>query len=115
MNYKVTVNGKSYEVGVERIGAANDEIVSEKKIEKKATETHTASAGSEIVLSPMPGTIVNIPVSVGQQVKKGQTLLILEAMKMENEIVASRDGIVESISVSKGANVNANDTLMAIK
>jgi biotin carboxyl carrier protein len=62
----------------------------------------------------MPGTILNVLVTVGQAVKKGETLCILEAMKMENEIVAPRDGTVAGISTSKGASVNAGDPLIGL-
>lgn len=62
----------------------------------------------------MPGTILNIAVQVGQPVKKGDVLCILEAMKMENEIVAPRDGVVATISTSKGASVNAGDPLIGL-
>ena len=63
----------------------------------------------------MPGTVVSLRVSGGQAVKKGQVLLILEAMKMENEIVAARDGTVESIAVGEGASVNTNDALLVLR
>jgi biotin carboxyl carrier protein len=62
----------------------------------------------------MPGSIVSISVSEGAAVKKGQTLLILEAMKMENEIISPRDGVVASVIVAKGASVNSGDPLVAI-
>ena len=62
----------------------------------------------------MPGTILNVNVNVGDTVKKGQVLLILEAMKMENEIVAPNDGKVVSVHVSKGASVNAGDALVSL-
>jgi biotin carboxyl carrier protein len=63
----------------------------------------------------MPGTILNILVQTGQAVKKGDVLCILEAMKMENEIVAPRDGVVASVSTSKGASVNAGDMLVGLE
>jgi biotin carboxyl carrier protein len=62
----------------------------------------------------MPGTILNITASVGDRVKRGQVLLILEAMKMENEIVAPSDGTVASINVAGGASVNAGDLLVTL-
>ncbi|WP_286233764.1 biotin/lipoyl-containing protein, partial [Romboutsia ilealis] len=67
---------------------------------------------SENITAPMPGTITNILVKDGDSVKKGQVLAILEAMKMENEIVAPRDGAITVISVDKGQNVNPGDTLL---
>lgn len=110
MKYNVSVNGKRYEVEIERAEAGH----TTEKPDKSDNRT-APSAESEIVRSPMPGTIVDVKVSAGQQVEKGQTLLILEAMKMENEIVAARDGVVGSVSVAKGATVNANDVLLALK
>lgn len=115
MKYNVSINGNKYEVEVERADAASSETSGEKHLEEKAIETQPVSAGSEIVHSPMPGLIVDVKVSSGQRVQKGQVLVILEAMKMENEIVADRDGIVESIAVSKGSNVNTNDVLLTLK
>ena len=115
MKYNVTINGKKYEVEVERTDAPDSAAPAVKPVGAGAAAAPAASAGSEIVRAPMPGLIVDIKVSSGQQVQKGQVLLILEAMKMQNEIVADRDGVVESVSVSKGANVSANDVLLALK
>ena len=67
------------------------------------------------VTAPMPGTILNIGVTVGDIVKKGQVLVILEAMKMENEIVAPSDGTVASINVASGTSVNAGDLLVSLE
>ena len=74
-----------------------------------------APAGAETIKAPMPGTIMDIKVSGGQSVKKGDVLLILEAMKMENEIMAPRDGVVASVMTSKGAQVNSGDALVALQ
>ena len=71
--------------------------------------------GAETIKAPMPGTILDIKVQVGDKVSKGQVLAILEAMKMENEIMCPRDGEVVSVQVAKGASVNAGDDLVAIK
>ena len=72
-------------------------------------------AGGEKINSPMPGTILDVRVSVGQSVKKGQVLCILEAMKMENEIISPRDGTVAQVAANKGASVNAGDPLMVLQ
>jgi biotin carboxyl carrier protein len=72
----------------------------------------TASAGQEIIESPMPGNIWKILVKEGQEVKSGDVLLILEAMKLENEILAPRDGKVASITTSEGSAVNTGDKLV---
>jgi biotin carboxyl carrier protein len=113
MKYNVTINGKKYEVEVEAANAAS--APAQAPAEKPTVNVPQPSAGSKIVKAPMPGTINDIKVSAGQQVKRGQILVILEAMKMENEILADSDGIVDSISVSKGASVNSGDILMSIK
>lgn len=80
--------------------------------EKKAASG--GSAGKVKVTAPMPGTILKIVASVGDKVKRGQVLLILEAMKMENEIVAPSDGEIASINVTSGSSVNAGDLLVSI-
>ena len=71
-------------------------------------------AGGEQVAAPMPGTILSVNVQSGSAVKKGEVLMILEAMKMENEILAPRDGTVVSVSVSKGSSVQAGESLCVI-
>lgn len=70
--------------------------------------------GSELIKAPMPGTILNVLVTAGQAVKKNQVLCVLEAMKMENEIVASHDGVIAGIHTSKGSSVNAGDLLISL-
>lgn len=75
----------------------------------------SSHSGSEIVKAPMPGTILAINIMPGAAVAKGQVLCILEAMKMENEIVSPRDGIVAGISVAKGSSVNAGDPLISLE
>lgn len=112
MKYNVSINGKKYEVEVERADGADSAATAERPAAQKAAQTPT---GSEIVRAPMPGSIVDVKVSAGQQVKKGQTLVILEAMKMENEIVSANDGVVDSVSVSKGDSVNAGEPLLSLK
>lgn len=71
--------------------------------------------GSEIIKAPMPGTILNIAVSAGTAVKKGQVLCVLEAMKMENEIVSPRDGVVAGIHTGKGNSVQAGEPLVSLQ
>ena len=84
-----------------------------------ATETllkqrEPVAGGAVKVTSPMPGTILNVKVSVGQSVKKGDVICVLEAMKMENDIPAPQDGVIASINVQKGASVNAGDVLASL-
>ncbi|MBQ8089059.1 MAG: acetyl-CoA carboxylase biotin carboxyl carrier protein subunit, partial [Clostridia bacterium] len=73
-----------------------------------------APAGAETIKAPMPGNINDVRVKAGQSVKKGDILVILEAMKMENEIMAPRDGVVASVNVSKGATVSTGDVLVSL-
>lgn len=130
--FVINVNGKSYEVEVEEIGRgtmvsmpANNVIdptpvaVSKPNPEKTATPKGNSNGaipqGAETIKAPMPGTILDIKVQSGEKVSKGQVLAILEAMKMENEIMSPRDGEVVSVQVAKGASVNAGDVLIAIQ
>ena len=122
-NYRITVNGNVYDVAVEELreGAAATEApkksvsASPKKEVKKAVKASTVGAeGSIKVNAPMPGKILSVKVKVGQAVKKGDTLMILEAMKMENEIVAPADGTVASIHVNDGAGVEAGNMLATL-
>lgn len=114
-NYTITVNGNVYDVTVEE-GAAGAATSAPKAAAPKAAAPKAApkaaGQGSVKVNSPMPGKILSVKTSVGQAVKKGEVLMILEAMKMENEIVAPEDGTIATIDVSAGASVEAG-TLLA--
>ena len=117
-NYRITVNGKTYEVTVEETGANAAPVApvaSAPAPAASAPAPAAAPAGTEKVTSPMPGTVLAVKVSVGQSVKKGETVVLLEAMKMENEIPAPRDGVIASISVNKGSSVQAGDLLLSLK
>lgn len=132
MKYKVTLNGKTYEVEVEK-----GEAVLLKEYEAAAPAAPVAApvatapaapaapaaapAAASVQLgagtavnAPLPGTVLQIKASVGQAVKAGETVMIIEAMKMENEIVAPKDGKITSVVVQKGAAVNAGDPLFTI-
>ena len=100
--YKVNVNGTVYEVTVEAMDGA------------APVAAAAAPAGGEKVSAPMPGTILDVRVSNGQTVKKGDILFILEAMKMENEIMAPCGGTIASVSVTKGAAVDSGALLCVI-
>ncbi len=119
-NLRITVNGTVYDVQVEELGsdaapapAAAPAAAASAAPVKAAAQRKTAAAG-EKVAAPMPGTIVSVNVSEGQSVKKGDVLVVLEAMKMENEIKAPRDGSISSVAVSKGASVDTGATLVTI-
>ena len=103
--YKVTVNGNVYEITLEVIDKADI---------KAAPAAAPASAGATTVSAPMPGNILKVNVSAGQAVKKGDVLMILEAMKMENEICAPADGTVASVNVNSGATVESGAVLCTL-
>ncbi|WMJ76703.1 MULTISPECIES: biotin/lipoyl-containing protein [unclassified Sedimentibacter] len=130
--FNVTVNGKAYAVEVEEVGANQGaftyqpvqqpvqvekepasrvepapQVAPVKKVQSDSTEGETISA-------PMPGTILDVKVSEGQSVKSGDILFILEAMKMENEIVSPKDGVINKIYISKSATVSTGDSLVTI-
>lgn len=111
--YHITLNGKVYEVEIEEVKAGQKpQPTAEPKVQPKKEVASTESGLA--IEAPMPGTIVNVNVKNGDVVKKGQVVAILEAMKMENEIVAPIDGTVVSVDVEKGQNVNLGDSLVQI-
>ena len=114
--YRVNVNGTDYEITLEEVtGAeASKSAAPAPQATPAPAAAPAASAGSEQVVSPMPGNILNVNVKVGDTVKKGQVLLILEAMKMENEIMAPKDGTVTAVNVQKGSTVESGALLVTI-
>ena len=118
--YRVNVNGTEYEIGIELM--SEEEAAASKQAPKSAPaaatapEAPAAKAGAgEAVNSPMPGTILSVNVKAGDAVKKGQVLMILEAMKMENEIMAGADGTVTAVMVNAGQAVEAGAALCTIQ
>ncbi len=130
MKYVVTINDKSYEVEVEK-GEARIAKASETAaipVTTKAASADTAPAAvpaaaaapvatiaGEKIVAPMPGAILQIKKNAGEAVKKGETIIILEAMKMENEIMAPRDGVIAQITITQGAMVNTGDALAVMQ
>ena len=117
-NFVITVNGKTYQVGVEEVGGAPVVATPVVAAPVVAAPVATAApkatpANGEKVLSPFPGLIKNLLVAEGATVKKDQPILVLEAMKMDNDIVAPCDGVV-SFAVAKGANVESDSVLAVI-
>ena len=113
-NYTITVNGNVYDVTVEEGAASAPKAAAPKAAAPKAAPKAAAGQGSVKVNTPMPGKILSVKTSVGQAVKKGEVLMILEAMKMENEVVAPEDGTVASIDVAAGDSVEAGVVLATL-
>lgn len=126
-NLKITVNGVPYDVQVEEQDSAvavssPAAAPAAKPAAPKAAAPAPAAAApaakpaadAEVINSPMPGTIVNVKVQAGQNVKSGDVLVILEAMKMENEIMAPHDAVVDSVLVTKGQSVESGTPLVSL-
>ena len=133
MKYKVTLNGRTYEVEVE---AGKAMLLAEYEAIAPAAPAAPAAAApaapapaaapaapaapaavtgaGEVVSAPMPGSIIKVNVSAGQAVKAGDVLVVLEAMKMENDITAPKDGTITQVVTSKGASVSSGDPLVVI-
>ena len=130
MKYKVTLNGRTYEVEVEagkamlldEYEAIAPAPVAAAPVAAPAAEAPAAAPAAAAVVTgagepvnaPMPGTILKVNVTQGQTVKSGTVLCVLEAMKMENEIMAPKDGTVTQVVTSKGATVNTGDALVVL-
>ena len=118
--YNITVNGNTYEVYVEEADASSAPVAATvaataaPAAKPAAPKAAPAASGANKVTAPMPGTVLQVKVSQGQSVKKGDVICVLEAMKMENDIPAPCDGVIASVNVQKGASVNAGDILASI-
>ena len=125
--FRVVVNGNEYKVGIEELG---EEKVSNPSPAKAAPAPSPAPAKAAAqpasakniesgpsngrITAPMPGTILRVAINAGEKANKGQTLLVLEAMKMENEILAPSDCLITEVAVSQGVSVNVGDTLVVM-
>ena len=126
-NLRVTVNGTAYDVQVEDLGApaapqaapapapTAPAAPAPKAAAPAPAPKPAAPAGGETVSCPMPGTIVNVAVKAGQSVRKGDILVVLEAMKMENEIMAPHDAQVAAVLVNKGDSVETGTPLVSLR
>lgn len=121
-NLKITVNGVAYDVQVEDVagGAVTAPVAAAPAAApapapKAAPAPAAKAAGSVEITIPMPGTIVDVKVSVGQKVSKGDVLVVFEAMKMENEIQCPQDGVVASVLCSKGENKESGAVLLTLE
>ena len=112
--YRVTVNGTAYEIELEELTGAAP-AAAPAAATAPAPAAAAAPAGGEQVTSPMPGTILSVNVAAGDAVKRGQVLMSLEAMKMENEIMCPCDGKVVSVNTSKGSSVESGTLLCVIQ
>ncbi len=130
--FRVLVNGNEYKVAIEELnetdGAAIEVKTPRQEVQSAAPKPVASSApkqvktptqdadgdSSGIITAAMPGTILDVKTSVGESVVRGQPLLILEAMKMENEIMAPRDGVIGEINATVGASVNSGDVLIVM-
>ncbi len=126
-NYRITVNGVSYDVVVEELGAdavpapiaestpaAAPAPVAAPKAAPAAPKKPAGTAGSVVIKAPMPGTLIKIAVKAGQSVKKGDLLCVLEAMKMENDILAPSDGVVATVDAAQGSSVATDAVLVTL-
>lgn len=132
MKYIVSINDKNYEVEVEhgeakiikttkaiQIDAAQPAVqkpaVAQVQTQAPVAVAANISGEGEPIKAPLPGVILSIKANAGAPIKKGEIILILEAMKMENEIVAPRDGVITQIVAAKGSSVNTGDVLVVLK
>lgn len=121
-NYRITVNGTAYDVAVEELGAGTVPAAAPVAAPAPVAAAPVAPAapaasgaeGAVKVAAPMPGKILAIKANVGQAVKRGDVVMILEAMKMENEITAPEDGTIAGINVAVGDSVESGDTLASL-
>ena len=119
-NYRITVNGTAYDVAVEELGAgtvpaaAPAAPVAAAPAVAPAAPVSGGAEGSVKIAAPMPGKILAVKANIGRAVKRGDVVMVLEAMKMENEITAPQDGTIAGINVAVGDSVESGDTLASL-
>ena len=120
-NYTITVNGNVYDVTVEEGASTGAPVAAPKAAApapaaapKAAAPAKSGAAGSVKVNAPMPGKILAVKANVGDKVTKGQVIFVLEAMKMENDIVAPQDGTIASVDTAAGNSVESGETLATL-
>ena len=116
--YNITVNGVTYTVNVEEVSGAAAPVATAPAVVSAPVAApapaKNSAAGAIVVKAPMQGTIVKVNVKAGDSVKKGDVLLVLEAMKMENDVCAPADGTVASVEVAQGATVQTDALLVSL-
>ena len=122
--YNITVNGKTYLVNVEEVSGkqynapATPAVATSPAPEKESAAPVSSQKdvpfGAKKITAPLPGTVIKICVNLGDTVKKGAVLCLIEAMKMENEVVCPFDGTIASVNVSKGAGISTGDVLFTV-
>ena len=118
--YKITINGKEYEMDVELMDGSAPAVKAPAKASKPAaapaaSKAAPSAAPAGATVSPMPGTILKVNVKEGDTVKAGDSVVILEAMKMENEITAPASGTIGSLNLTEGSTVAGGDLLFDVK
>lgn len=117
--YKIKVNEKVYEIELEELKTVDGKIETKETketkipVKKENIEESVESSGA-IIEAPMPGVIVDIKVKVGETIKEGDLVAIIEAMKMETELYADKGGTISAVNVGKGSQINAGDTIIIL-
>lgn len=113
---KLEVNGTKYEIEIKReMKVSKTPKLVRKPVVQQPGEGHIKKkTGGTVVKAPLPGTILKLNVAIGDQIKTGQSLLVMEAMKMENQILSEKDGEVKAIKIKEGDNVLQDDVLIEI-
>lgn len=114
--YRVKVNGKVYEVELEALTENNKSIEAPKaeEVKEEVKTSEAPAAGAKTLIAPISGKVLDVKVKVGETIKKHQVVAIIEAMKLENEVPATAEGIVKEVKVNNGDSVNNSDVLIVL-